>query len=274
MPASPEFSAKGAFYKEALRTLNESTIPYILGGAYALRKYTGIERYTKDLDVFVKERDCRRVLDLFECKGFAVDLLFPHWLGKIYCGDEFVDVIFSSGNGLCLVDDDWFRYAAADEIFGFPVLLSPPEEMIWSKGFIMERDRFDGADIAHLLNACAERIHWPRLLRRFGRHWRVLFAHLILFGFIYPDARNRIPAEVLRILSVNLSEEMQTGSTGEKYCQGTYLSLIQYLVDVQRWGYCDARLKPWGRMSREEIDHWTSAFAEKIESTHPPVDRR
>ena len=32
-----------------------------------------------------------------------------------------------------------------------PALVVPAEEMIWSKAFIQERERFDGADIHHLL---------------------------------------------------------------------------------------------------------------------------
>ena len=37
-----------------------------------------------------------------------------------------------------------------------PGPLIPAEEMIWSKAFIMERERYDGADVAHILRACAE----------------------------------------------------------------------------------------------------------------------
>ncbi len=58
--------------------------------------------------------------------------------------------------------------------------------MIWSKAFIMERERYDGADIAHLILACGRDLDWRRLLGRFGRRWRVLLSHLVLFGFVYP----------------------------------------------------------------------------------------
>jgi hypothetical protein len=30
------------------------------------------------------------------------------------------------------------------------------EEVIWSKAFVTERERYDGADIMHVLLACAE----------------------------------------------------------------------------------------------------------------------
>ena len=63
-----------------------------------------------------------------------------------------------------------------------------------------ERERFDGADVLHLLRDCAEHLDWERILRRFGPHWRVLFAHLVLFGFVFPGDRDRVPSEITRRL--------------------------------------------------------------------------
>ena len=53
-------------------------------------------------------------------------------------------------------------------IFDTPVKIVPLEELVWQKAYIMERERFDGADIAHLLLKCGERIDWEHILRRFG----------------------------------------------------------------------------------------------------------
>ena len=90
-----------------------------------------------------------------------------------------------------------------------PVKLCPAEEMIWSKAYVQERERFDGADIAHLIRCRGEAIDWRRLLRRFGEHWRVLFGHLVLFGFIYPAERDKIPAWLLKELSDRLVNEIE-----------------------------------------------------------------
>jgi hypothetical protein len=38
-----------AFYREVLQLLNESKIPFMLGGGFALRHYTGIYRDIKTL---------------------------------------------------------------------------------------------------------------------------------------------------------------------------------------------------------------------------------
>jgi hypothetical protein len=100
-----------------------------------------------------------------------------------------IDLIFRAGNGLCDVEDSWFERAQDDELLGLHVKLCAPEEMIWMKAYIMERERFDGADIAHILQSFAEKLDWPHLVHRFGPDWRVLLSHLVLFGYIYPSER-------------------------------------------------------------------------------------
>ena len=139
--------------------------------------------------------------------------------------------------------------------------------MIWSKAFVEERERYDGADIAHLLRACGKHFAWPRLLRRFDPHWRVLLSHLVLFGFIYPAKHDRIPEWVIQELLYRLSHELQTTPSHESLCQGTLLSRQQYLADTLQWGYQDARLLPKGALTQEEVDNWTAAIAKKSKRT-------
>ena len=250
-----------AFYRAALLTLRESGIEFLVGGAYALDRYTGIARDTKDLDVIVHPDECERVLEVFAQSGFHTELTFPHWLGKARSGDDMVDVIFSSGNGCARVDEDWFEHSIADRVLDVPVRLIPVEEMIWSKGLIMERERYDGADIAHLLRVRAAGLDWRRLIRRFGPNWRVLLSHLTLFGFVYPGHRDLIPRPVMRELIGRLQREIAQGADeGDPTCRGTLLSREQYLVDIERWGYRDARRGPDGTMSDADVACWTAAI--------------
>jgi hypothetical protein len=139
-------------------------------------------------------------------------------------------------------------------------LLCPPEEVVWSKAFIMERERFDGADINHLLHACMCSLDWDRLLRRFGPHWRLLLTHLILFGYVYPAEVGKIPQGIMQVLMDRLRLEQSAPPPRERVCQGTLLSRAQYLIDIEEWGYRDARLTPQGPMSPEEIATWTAAI--------------
>jgi hypothetical protein len=250
------------FYRRSMAALDSAGVPFLVGGAYAFERYTGIARHTKDFDIFVHPRDVQRVLDILGAAGCETELPFSHWLGKARCGDDFVDVIFSSGNGVAAVDDDWFRHSVEATVLDHPVRLIPAEEMIWSKAFIMERERFDGGDVAHILRASADRIDWPRLVARFGDHWRILMAHLVMFGFIYPGERHRIPAGVMGELSTRLQRELRTPDAGERVCRGTILSRAQYLVDVDRWGYLDPRLAPHGNLTEREAETWTAGIAD------------
>ncbi len=252
--------ATADFYRDALRAFERAGVEVLVGGAYALERYTGIARHTKDFDVFVRPEDSERALEVLSGIGCETDLTFAHWLGKGFRGNDFVDVIFSSGNGVARVDDLWFEHAVADTVLGLPARLCPPEETIWSKAFIMERERFDGADVAHLLRAQAARLDWPRLLQRFDGRWRVLLAHLVLFGFVYPCERASIPAWVMNELTERLARETDTPPASDRTCNGTMLSRGQYLVDVNRWGYRDARLTPRGAMSRHDVARWTAAI--------------
>lgn len=253
-------SATANFYRDALALMVRSEVPFLVGGAFALQRYTGLARETKDIDIFVKPVDVEATLAMFESAGFSTELPYPHWLAKVHYGKYFMDIIFSSGNGLATVDDEWFAAAPDAEVMGMPVKLSPVEEIIWSKAFIMERERFDGADVAHLLHAAAETLDWPRLLRRFDGHWQVLFTHLVLFSYIYPTERHQIPNWVM----TQMIEQIQTGVSpaSERICRGTFLSRAQYLPDITDWGYQDARVYPEGSMTAEQADIWTTAAIE------------
>jgi hypothetical protein len=245
------------FYRAVLDDVHRSGIPFLVGGAYALGYYTGIVRHTKDLDVFVRPGDAPRLLGVLGRTGYRTEMTFPHWVGKAFAETDFVDVIFCSGNGLCPVDDSWFAHGVPGQVLGVPVSLCPAEEMIWQKAFIMERERFDGADVNHLLRARGPRLDWKRLLERFGPHWRVLLSHLILYGFVYPAEQDRVPADVLRTLTGRLLAE---AAGGDRVCRGPVLSREQYLIDTEEWGYRDARLPPSGTMTTDEITHWTAAI--------------
>jgi len=249
-----------SFYMCALQKLEETGIPFLLGGAFAFSHYSKVPRETKDIDVFVRPVDCPRVLQAFSEAGYETDVAFPHWLGKIRRGDHFMDVIYASGNGIARVDDLWFDHAPRADVLGMIVRLSPVEEMIWSKAFIQERERFDGADVLHLLREMAPSLDWPRLLMRFGDYWRVLLSHLILFGFVYPDKRHNIPAwvteELVRRLTVSRT------NLNSDVCYGTLLSREQYLHDIEQTKYRDARLEV-GAMTEGEIEIWTAAIADK-----------
>lgn len=243
-----------ALYHRVMHTLTGADIPFLAGGAHALKEHAGIGRTTKDLDLFIRPADLDRTLDVLSQNDLQTEIRFPHWLAKAHAEEGDIDLIFRNQNGLFEVTDSWLDRASTCELFGISVKICPPEEMIGSKAFVMERTRYDGSDVAHLLYSCAAELDWDHLLDLFGEHWRVLLSHLILFGFIYPSERDRIPRRILDRLFQRLQEEKQnTPPEEESLCQGTLLSRTQYLVDVQQRGFQDVRLPPQGTLTRRQI---------------------
>lgn len=253
--------AGSAFYVDVLTRLEAAHIPFLVGGAFACARYSNIDRETKDLDIFLRSSEMPPALTVLEQAGYRTELPFPHWLGKVRWNGSFMDLIYSSGNGLARVDDLWFEHAVEDEVLGVAVRLCPPEEMIWSKAFIQERERFDGADVMHLFRELGPTLDWPRLLTRFGDHWPVLFSHVILFRFVYPDRRDQVPAWVVEELARRFHAQRQDPDC--RICNGTLLSREQYLYDIEQRGYKDARLAPHGGMTPAETEIWTAAIANK-----------
>ena len=246
------------FYCDIMGRLRQRGVPFLIGGTYAMERYTSVPRRTKDLDLFLLKEDFPRVVESAEQAGYRAELKSPHWLGKIYHDADFIDLIFGSGNKVCNVDAGWFEHAVEETVLGTPVLLCPPEETIWSKSFIMERERFDGADVNHLLRARGRHLDWDRLVTRFGPHRRLLLAHLILFGFVYPDDRENVPTDVVDALFAQFSNDLPR-SNEYCLCQGPLLSRTQYLIDAEEWDYIDPRLQPHGTMTREQVRQWTDA---------------
>ena len=226
------------FYRDAMEVLNRANVPFLVGGAFAFIHQAGIDKSTKDLDLFARPADVQRLLEACAAAGYETDLVFSHWLAKIRSPEGFIDVIFSSGNGIAVVDDQWFEHATEENVLGVNVLVAPAEESLWSKAFVMERERF-------------------------GPHWRVLLAHLVLFGFIYPSVRSRVPLRVMEGLLDRLNSELHAPDSEEPVCNGTLLSWSQYLGDVLGGNFRDGRIRPHGNMTPEEVARWTSAEKER-----------
>jgi len=247
----PTTDAKNSFYKDVLTSLIGAEIPFLVGGAYAFRYYTGIVRDTKDLDLFLRSSDQARAMTLLANRGYPTEHTAPHWLTKIRHEREYVDLIVGLANGIGTVTDSWFDAAVPNELFGIPVRLIPAEEMLWSKAFIFERDRFDGADINHLIRAQGSKLDWRRLRDLFGDQWPVFLAHLVMYRYVYPAERDAVPEWLWKDLLLKAESQLSERGPAD-VCYGTLLARTQYQVDVEQWKYADARVVPYGRLSAHQ----------------------
>jgi hypothetical protein len=233
----------------AVGLLLDAGVPFVVGGAYAYATYTGIYRDTKDLDLFPRKRDAGRALEVLELDGWRTERTDEVWLYKAFKGEYFVDFIFSSGNGVAVVDEEWFEHAKTATVFGHRCLVAPAEEIIWSKSFVNERERYDGADVNHLILKAGRQMDWERVLRRFDRYWEVLFSHLMMFRFAYPSERDTVPDWLMAELLSRTLETVKEGTWEEQICRGNLISRVNYHVDIHHWGFRDGRA--WDETERK-----------------------
>ena len=237
----PQFEPEeAAAFARALHTLNDAGIPYVVAGAFAKHAYTGIWRDTKDLDIFLKADDLKTALDTLEEAGYRTEIEFEHWLAKAHQEPYVIDLIFGLGHGRVQVTDTWLQHYRPATIAGVQTHLIGIEELIVSKAYVVERYRFDGADILHLIQASKGQLDWERILDGLGRHRLLLLLHLVHFAFVYPGHADYLPQDLM----VQLFEELRgqwAQPQPDAAFRGTLLDPFSYIVDVADWGYEDRR---------------------------------
>jgi hypothetical protein len=228
-----------AFYAECLELLERSQVPYLLGGTHAVNAYTGMDRPVKDLDVFCRAGDYPRILTHLEGYGYQIEVEDERWLAKVRKGSFFTDVIFNSTSGVAPVTEGWFEERRTVPLYGLEAPVVPPTELLWSKMFVQDRHRYDGADIAHVVLKQCDAIDWRRLLSYAEQFWEVLLAHLVNFRFIYPTERDCIPRWLMHELVGRLQAQENLPAPRMKVCRGRHFSRADYQVDIAKWGFAD-----------------------------------
>lgn len=191
-------------YVQALKSLTEHGVPFVLGGAFAVWFYTGRWRDTHDIDVFTTPENVPIAMESLAEAGFQ-DLgeQAPGDRGWIYHaikGDIIVDVIFKFANRVITVADDWVERGKEGEFLGVPLKFMPVEELVHSKIFTMNKHRCDWPDVMRIFKANCSSFDWERLLDMLGEHW-LLFAGVVdVFDWQFPGDSECIPEEVRREL--------------------------------------------------------------------------
>ena len=227
------------FYVESLKLLKESGIPFLLSGTYALGCFTGIRRPTKDLDVFCKPSDAPKILGFFKDRGYGIEMEDERWIGKVWRGEHFFDVIFNISSASIPITDEWFRDSYEAEVYGTSVRITPPTQFILSKLFLQTRYRYDGADIVHVILRKHADIDWHWLLNALELHWEVLLINVLNFRFVYPSERDLIPRWLLDELLDRLKAQEEMPPSGVRICRGRLLSPTDFVIDVSEWGFAD-----------------------------------
>jgi hypothetical protein len=248
---------QAALFREVLIALEEKHVPFAVSGAFALRQHTGICRFTKDLDLFMTSLTARQVLPYLQQRGFDCEVRDPVWLAKAHQGEFFVDLITGMSNGVLAVEDSWIMRASPAVVEGVETRVLAPEELVASKIFVARRERFDGADIAHVIYATYPSFDWKRELHLIGEHWEMLLWSLLLFRYVYPAQTHYVPAAVWRELLQRLEREIARPDPHAKF-RGSLVDDKMFAIDVNEWRL--ANLLEEKRRSRlEEIERSVNA---------------
>ena len=200
-----------AVYQEVLHQASSLGIPYAFGGAFATALYTGQLRNTKDFDLYILPRDRDRMADALGRAGLTDHYtVLPYdrsWIYRASRGEIIVDAIWQMANARALVDDEWLRLGPEVSIRGQRLRAIPVEELIWSKLYVLQRERSDWPDVLNLIDAQTSKVNWERLAGRLGADAPLLAAALQLYAWLAPERSHEIPIQVWATLGLRVPEE-------------------------------------------------------------------
>lgn len=225
-----------ACYRDAIHSLLEPTpVPFVIGGAFAIHHHTGIWRSTKDLDFFLEPYAVPSALRRLRTAGFLTYIEDPVWLAKASRGDHFVDLITGVGSACLSVESSWIDRAPLESVLGIPCRILGVEECLATKCFVAFRERFDGADVVHLIRACGPTMDWDRLLALMDGHWELLYWPLVLFAYIYPARTAAVPQEIWNDLGQRFARTVRHPDPDAPF-RGSLVDPRMFSIDSEEWG--------------------------------------
>jgi hypothetical protein len=197
-------------YRTALEAIRKSGVPFLLGGSFGLAFYTGRWRNTKDLDIVVHPSSHQILATSLASVGF-LDFFDKQpydrgWIYRTMRDGVIVDIIWGMANRRAQVDDIWFENAPTVNVHDEVVQIVPMEELLWTKLYVLQRDRCDWPDILNLLYDGIHHLDWKHLLNRLEDDLALLKAIIVVFSWLCPDRAQEIPSYVKDFLSLEEAE--------------------------------------------------------------------
>ena len=225
-----------ACYRDAIQALLAApAVPFVIGGAFAIHRHTGIWRSTKDLDFFLEPRAVPDALRRLRAAGFATSIQDPVWLAKAHRGEHFVDLITGVGSACLIIESSWIDRAPQETVLGVPCRVLGAEECLATKCFVAFRERFDGADVVHLIRARGPNLDWDRILALMDSHWQLLYWSLVLFAYVYPARTDAVPSEIWNSLARRFGQCALHPDRNAPF-RGSLVDPRMFSIDVEEWG--------------------------------------
>jgi len=198
MHAAPELDT--AIFREAIEALNAADLCFVIGGAFAVYRYTGVWRNTHDLDIYLERKYVPAAIESLTQHGFRD-------LGEMAAGDRewiyhaskdkvLVDLIWQSPHGLSVVDESFYTRSREGTFVEMQTRFMPPDELILAKIYTMNQRRCDWPDVLRIARACPDDLDWDLILTRMRENWPVLLSFIILFDWCYPGDACCVPVSL------------------------------------------------------------------------------
>lgn len=155
---------------EALSALDSSGVAYALMGGIAAAAW-GCQRFTHDIDVFVKPEDAEKALESLETKSFRTEKTDLLWLFKGFKKNVLVDVIFKSA-GTVHLDQEMLERSRVVDFHGRQIRALGPEDLFVIKALVLNEHCLNCdekclrhlADLLGLIRSCE--LDWDYILKR------------------------------------------------------------------------------------------------------------
>jgi hypothetical protein len=203
-------------------------LEFSIGGGFATMTYTGRWRDTKDIDLYIIQRDKYEMIRVLTDSGledyYDQQPYERHWIYRSYKEGVIVDVIWAMANRRAAVDEDWL-HGPEISVDGERFHLVPAEETLWSKLYVIQRERCDWPDALSLLYALGADLNWRHLLKRV-EDAPLLTALLYVFAWVCPNRTRELPSWLWSELGLR---------TDQVYAQLEGESTRASLLDSRPW---------------------------------------
>ncbi len=206
-----------AIYKAVMVQARLRGLQFAIGGGFATMTYTGQWRETKDIDLYLMQSDKYEMIRVLTDCGledyYQQQPYERHWIYRSYKEGVIVDVIWAMANRRAAVDEDWL-YGPELAVDGEHFRLVPAEETLWSKLYVLQRERCDWPDAMSLIYALGGGLNWRHLLERVKEDAPLLTALFYVFAWVCPNRARELPSWLWSELGVR-REQAEPPPEGE-----------------------------------------------------------
>jgi hypothetical protein len=188
--------SQAVLFQDVIRKALVRGLRFAVGGSLAMAYATGIPRPSEDLDIYVLRDEKEPMIQLLAEMEFLEYTAVPYdhtWVYRLHRETMIVNVIWAMANHRAQVDLEWLLRGSLVDLGTERFRLIPVEEMIWSKLYVLQRDRCDWPDVFNLIHAAADRIDWDHLLNRVQSDAPLLYAALEIYCWLKPDSWLKFP---------------------------------------------------------------------------------